>query len=268
MYTTNIKNIIYMDFDETVRPIDKNMRTYCGIKKLERQLIALNKEHSTVFGWITGGNIDSLLKKAEGYISVFPHFIGSSLGSELHWFDNGTFKPCIDWNARIKKIGFSYDLIDESINALRNKDIQLIKQDDTFQGKYKKSYYLYANSKGNLNNSLEIINTNLAHASIRVVVTKCNPQAGDPENCYDVDFIPSCCGKGKLTRFITNKLGVSYKNTFGFGDSENDLEMLNSVGNPYFVENAESDAKKNRFPITNGLYCMGIYNTLKNTYQL
>ncbi|WP_244298029.1 HAD family hydrolase [Actinobacillus vicugnae] len=98
---------------------------------------------------------------------------------------------------------------------------------------------------------------------IRVMFTKCNPAAGDPENCYDIEFIPTCCGKDQAVLFLLEELNISQNNVLAFGDSANDVTMFSKAGKGYLVSNADKTAIKTYGSSLNLPYCHGILNILK-----
>lgn len=45
-----------------------------------------------------------------------------------------------------------------------------------------------------------------------------------------IEFVPHGYSKGKAAQYLAQKLGIRIENTFGFGDSMNDIELLGQVG--------------------------------------
>ena len=138
---------------------------------------------------------------------------------------------------QIKKSGFEKGSIKTVVQILQNRGVNLIKQIDDYQGKFLESYYLLMSKR--TNEDLLMISELASEYNIKVITTKCNPAAGDPENCFDIQFMPKCCGKKEVLQFLVEKLGISKVDTWAFGDSFNDLEILQNVGNPYIVANAD-----------------------------
>ncbi|BBP86934.1 hypothetical protein BsIDN1_05520 [Bacillus safensis] len=98
---------------------------------------------------------------------------------------------------------------------------------------------------------------------VAVNINKCNPLAGDPADCYDVDFLPVGTGKDEIVRFMLNQYDLSKDQGFAFGDSGNDLRMLQSVTHGFLVQNATAEAKRHHHQICHHGYAKGIYETLK-----
>jgi kanosamine-6-phosphate phosphatase len=261
-----IDNIIFFDFDETIRPFAIEDRNRTAIKELEIMLQKISSEFNAIFGWISGSNFSSLIEKSNDYISLYPHFIGSSLGSELVFSKNDSYNASIEWEHHIKQSGFRLDLVDDFIRRAGMEGFNLTPQDETYQGRHKRSYYFYeAPSVANHLTAWGLVDCN-TESNLSVFVTRCNPAAGDPEGAYDVDLLPSCASKGKQCKFITKLFSIDQRNTIAFGDSANDSEMLNFVAHPYAVANGDLTSITARFKVTNGDYCDGILDTLKRYF--
>lgn len=101
---------------------------------------------------------------------------------------------------------------------------------------------------------------------------------GDPE-CFEklsphfhplvhnpevVEFVPNGHSKATGIQKICEYLGVDLADTYAFGDSVNDLEMLRVVGTGIAMGNGTEDAKEMADYITNDIYEDGIYNGLKH----
>lgn len=68
--------------------------------------------------------------------------------------------------------------------------------------------------------------------------------------------------KGTGVKKIVDVLGASMEDTYGFGDSMNDLPMLETVAHGIVMGEATEELKK-RFTVTDSLYADGIANGLK-----
>ncbi len=237
-YPTNVTRLIICDFDETYMPYLEENKNKSGILELENFINRNIEKLSILLGWVTGSSLSAVLRKSYKYVSTYPHYIASSLGSEFYWVRNGEIEEDEDWNMQIKKSGFEKGSIKTVVQILQNRGVNLIKQIDDYQGKFLESYYLLMPKR--TNEVLLMISELASEYNIKVITTKCNPAAGDPENCFDIQFMPKCCGKKEVLQFLVEKLGISKMDTWAFGDSFNDLEILQNVGNPYIVANADS----------------------------
>lgn len=68
--------------------------------------------------------------------------------------------------------------------------------------------------------------------------------------------------KGTGVKKIVDALGAKMEDTYGFGDSMNDLPMLETVAHGIVMGEATEELKK-RFTVTDSLYADGIANGLK-----
>lgn len=247
---------IFVDYDETYKPTTKLIGPDdTGLRQLEKYLV--NQSNQIVFGWISGSNLTSLFSKSEGYIQQLPHFISSSLGTELHWCIDGQILEDEEWMKQIRGSGFQRNKIMTLVSELELlHEIRLISQPDAFQGIYKAGYY-YRSGEYDAEH-FEIIHELANTIPADVKITKCNPAAGDPEGHFDVEFIPICCGKARVVEFISRRFKLDKSKTLAFGDSCNDVEMLGAVGHGYLVSNADEEARKIYPCVLSAPYCHGI----------
>ena len=63
-------------------------------------------------------------------------------------------------------------------------------------------------------------------------------------NCINGELVNKKFDKGKGVELIRNKLGISKADTIGFGDSMNDLEMIETVGFGVCMENGAEALKQ------------------------
>lgn len=262
-----IDHIIFFDFDETIRPYKEEARCADKISKLEDLLADLSKNHNVIFGWISGSNMSALLKKSAGYIGLYPHFVGSSLGSELMLSNGSGFGISTEWEDHINRSGFDVSLIDRFVELATQRGYALTKQDEAYQGRFKSSYYLRESATVPQELLVSGLISCNPHGSLSVFATRCNPAAGDPEDAYDVDILPSCASKGRQCEFLANLFSVPKENTVAFGDSANDAEMLGFVAHPYVVANGDLTAIPGKFTVTKGSYCEGIVGALEGLFH-
>lgn len=67
---------------------------------------------------------------------------------------------------------------------------------------------------------------------------------------------------------MLDKYNLKREDAFAFGDSGNDLRMLQAVKHGYLVENATEEAKNAHRKIATGPYSNGIISTLKSVIEL
>lgn len=63
-------------------------------------------------------------------------------------------------------------------------------------------------------------------------------------NCLNGDIVNRKFDKGQGIRLICDKLGVPIEDTYGFGDSMNDKEMIETVGTSVVMDNGSETLKK------------------------
>lgn len=260
-FPARVRRIVCCDLDETYRPIDASTRLRGGVAELETFITERSESLGLILGWVTGSSLKSVMRKAVGYSSSLPHFISPSLGSEFYWVRDGRPEPSAKWQERIERSGFSRDNILSSVSALAGRDVSLTLQHSDFQGEFMGCYYYFTGE--NPASDLAAIAAQADKAGIKALVSKCNPAAGDPADAYDVHFLPRCCGKGEALDFLCGELGIEGADTWAFGDSCNDMDMLHGAGNAFLVANADPQACE-LFPhITSGEYCHGIREKLE-----
>lgn len=79
-----------------------------------------------------------------------------------------------------------------------------------------------------------------------------------------VEIVPKGFTKGSGIAFVSEHLGIDRKDTFCFGDSVNDIEMLHAVGTGIVMGNGEPAAKGAADYVTNSVAEDGIYNALQH----
>ncbi|PHJ56920.1 hypothetical protein VF14_24950 [Nostoc linckia z18] len=264
-YIHQPKYVVFTDFDETYLAHQNQERHQKDQKELEEYLLNYTYEKQIILGWVTGSSLTSVFSKINKYsLKVLPHFIASSLGTELTYFNEKQYgKKDKQWENNLKETGFSEKLVNNLVNILSLDDIQLIPQPQIKDSCFLKNYYYHQRNKElDLQALLQI--KNIANkAGIAVNTSQCNPLCGDPENCYDVDFTPAGTGKKDIVNFILKQTNINYQNSIAFGESGNDIEMLQAVEHGYLVGNATNEAKKLHSRIEENEYTKGILSVLK-----
>lgn len=260
-FPTHIKTVVCCDLDETYIPFEQKNKPQGGVELLESFICSEGSDRGMMLGWITGTNRTSALRKANNYINRSPSFICCSLGTEFYWVNNGNLIPSEAWKKRIVQSGYDRDKILTVVERAKANGIQLIEQPDDYQGDFKISFYYTINE--HMEADFDWLKEAAKNASSRIVFTKCNPAAGDPEDCFDVEFIPTCCGKDETVSFIIEDLSVKKDSVYAFGDSCNDFPMFERSGHSYLVSNADPEAVKRHGVCLDKPYCHGILSVLK-----
>lgn len=260
------KYIIFSDFDETYYPHNMNDMRQKELYELEEYLKEKSIDGELLFGLVTGSSMEIVLNKMKkGNLRYFPHFIASDLGTEINYFSECNLgEPDLEWNSRLKNSEFSKEKIEEIVDSLWNINIFLNPQTQLGGSRYKRNYYYKVQNDITDKENLLAIKTIGDQYGVSVNINRCNPLAGDPEDSYDVDFIPNGTGKDEIVRFMLDKYNLTSKYAIAFGDSGNDLSMLRTVGQGYLLENATQEAKNAYGRQTKEQYSQGIIKTLKS----
>ncbi|MFC4404076.1 HAD-IIB family hydrolase [Gracilibacillus xinjiangensis] len=264
-----VNYLIFFDFDETYFPHDCTDELLNKLYELEEYLNNLAHKRSVKIGWVTGSDINQIVHKMErANISYSPHFIASNLGTEVYNVrENGELLINKVWEKRLKKANFSNDKVNELISELFNVyKIKLVEQTQFGQKRYKFNYYYFEKSKTQSQYDLKIISHLAKINGIGININRCNPKAGDPEDAFDVDFIPLNTGKKEIVKFMIKYYQVPFANTIAFGDSGNDVEMLKTVKHGYLLGNATEEAKGLYDKVTMYHYSSGILEVLKKLF--
>ncbi len=78
-----------------------------------------------------------------------------------------------------------------------------------------------------------------------------------------IEMVPKGYSKATGIMYLCDKLGINIEDTFAFGDSANDIEMLKCVGCGIAMGNGTDDAKNVADYVTDSLHDDGIYNACK-----
>ncbi|OHX48530.1 HAD-IIB family hydrolase [Cytobacillus oceanisediminis] len=258
--------LMIFDFDETYYPHELKGWQLKDLYELEEYLDRIVHKKNIRIGWVTGSSLADIHKKMRAArMNYLPHFIASNLGTEL-WEINskGEFYQNQEWSKRIKRSGFSHRVVEDLINDLRQLyGIQLQKQTQFGQQSFKMNYYYFIEDSARVKYDLDIIKQLARNSGINFNINRCNPLAGDPVNAFDVDFIPQNTGKRAVVYFVIKQFSISVENTFAFGDSGNDIEMLKAVRHGYLLKNATEEAKQLHDTITADPYAKGIQNVCR-----
>ncbi|MGP1908417.1 HAD-IIB family hydrolase [Metabacillus sp. JX24] len=262
--------LLFLDFDETYFPHECTNKQLVMLRNLEEYLNWLSKTYRVKVGWVTGSSLQQVeqkMKKAN--LRYLPHFISSNLGTELWQPDqHGDLKTVSEWDSYVLKAGFSHQLVEDLLFELKNTfNIPLHPQTQLGQQKYKMNYYYYITSDAIAEYHLPIIKRLAQNNGIGININRCNPKAGDPEQAFDVDFIPVGTGKKEIVRFMRHFYQVPAEGTLAFGDSGNDVEMLNEVQHGYLLKNATQEARGLYRKITENEYGEGIMEICKKRVE-
>ncbi len=77
------------------------------------------------------------------------------------------------------------------------------------------------------------------------------------------ELVPKGYSKATGIKYIIEQLDIPWENTYAFGDSENDLDMMKYVCNSVAMGNAVEEIKKVSKYVTDTIYNEGVYKGLK-----
>ncbi|WP_433751181.1 HAD-IIB family hydrolase [Paenibacillus amylolyticus] len=261
--------LIFFDFDETYYPHECSPEHLRRVYELERYIQHLARNHHVKVAWVTGSSIQQIQAKMKtAGMTQFPHFIASNLGTDL-WEvrHDGQLLTLPSWQKIIRESGFSRRDVEDLIGELKSTyNITLHEQTQFGHSGYKMNYYYYAESLVKTQYDIHIIRHLATNHGIGININECNPKAGDPEHAYDVDFIPVGTGKKAAVQFLIDYNQVLLSNTLAFGDSGNDIEMLQMVTHGYLLQNATTEAKSFHHNVAPYPYAEGILHICRNFF--
>ncbi|PZD97083.1 haloacid dehalogenase [Paenibacillus sambharensis] len=261
--------LIFFDFDETYYPHECLPEQLNKVYELELYLQQLARDYHVKTAWVTGSSVQQIQAKMKlAGMTQLPHFIASNLGTEM-WEagPDGQLVTVPAWAKIIKASGFSRRDVEDLISELKlTFNIVLHEQTQFGQSGYKMNYYYYPASAARIPYDLSIIRHLAANHGIGININMCNPKAGDPENAYDVDFIPAGSGKKAAVQFLVDYNQVPQSNTMAFGDSGNDIEMLRTVSHGYLLQNATAEAKSCHHNVAPYPYAEGILHVCRKFF--
>ncbi|MEC0123482.1 HAD-IIB family hydrolase [Paenibacillus pabuli] len=262
--------LIFFDFDETYYPHECLPEQLEMVYTLEKYLQQLARDLQVKIAWVTGSSFPQIQSKMNmAGMTQLPHFIASNLGTEM-WEVNpdGQLITVPAWDKIISQSGFTRRTVEDLISQLKSLfNIVLHEQTQFGQSAYKMNYYYYAVSPDKTQYDISTIRHLAAQHGIGININQCNPKAGDPENAYDVDFIPIGTGKKAAVQFLMDYNQVLLTKTLAFGDSGNDIEMLQMVAHGYLLQNATAEAKLCHNNVAPYPYAKGILHVCRHIFE-
>ncbi|MGW1616942.1 HAD-IIB family hydrolase [Streptomyces sp. NPDC002285] len=260
-----IQCAVFTDFDETYLAHSQTPEIRRTLQDLEDFLSKECERRGILIGWVTGSSLQSVMSKVDQYeLSILPHFIASSLGAELVHFENGVARSDSHWQHRISAGGYSTQTVLRLVRELAGSGIILTPQPSWQPGELMQSFYYEARSDTVDRRTINAVRGAALRCGIQINFARCNPQAGDPPGFYDVDFFPAMCGKKSVMRYLCKLFRVPLRKVIAFGDSEGDVEMLQTAGSGILVANSTDDAKKLYPRVSNFQYAGAILDVLKH----
>lgn len=239
------KPMIFFDLDETI--FDHHDNSHYWYHELESYLMYLKIKYALTFGIITGANFFETKKKIKALnMKLWPDFIAVGFGTDIYHRTNTHYLLDFKWRSQQQAV-YNKNTISMILSILEKNDIKLVKEAHRSENNLKDSFY-YLNPMPHITTTnqmkIKLIRLLCYKYKIKVIISQCNPNIGDPKNAFDVDFIPRTCGKENVAKYLVKKHDIAKPFVFAFGDSENDLSLLKSVQYGYAVSNATSNLKK------------------------
>jgi kanosamine-6-phosphate phosphatase len=260
----SVRRAVFCDFDETYLAHSPSGAQHRALAELERYLWKHCTPNQLLFGWVTGSSLASVMAKVQRYgLTVLPHFVASALGTQITFFRDGVAHPDDDWRVSLQASGYSSEAVAAAVAALAELGIALAPQTQITPSGFRHSYYHASRGADQDGEAIAQIRAVAAARAIGVNVSRCNPAAGDPAHCFDVDFLPTVCGKANVVAYVCRRFGVERSATLGFGDSGNDLEMLEAVGHGVLVGNSTAEARTRFARVSEYHYAEAILRTLR-----
>lgn len=257
-FPQTIDYLVCSDFDETYFAHD--LANAEDVKALDDYIAATD---NVLFGIVSASTIEMIEDcLAKGHFKYRPHFISSNSGTELRFYQQGTAQYDEAYEQQLLDQGFTKSTIMEVEAQLAEEGIPLTVQLPFADAPFSRNYYYQESDQQTDEWHFKRIRELAAARSLIVNISKCNPLIGDPADHYDVDFFPATAGKDAVVHYLINKYNISHDNTCAFGDSGNDIKMLNAVKHGYLVSNATPEAKKLFSQVTDEPYSRGILTTL------
>lgn len=251
-----MRTIVFCDFDATFWNIGDVEQT---VENIDQLVSVLNRQPGDItFGWVTGSSTDRALGLVQSAgCSFTPDFVSGDLGTDLRVRNGNRLVPDHVWKNRLDADGYSHERVQSIVGEFEQSlGVPLVPQQERFPA-FKCNYYLSQDDV----QSVDRLRQMTTGTGIRLNVNKCNPDAGDPEGFFDVDFIPASAGKAETVAHLLEDTREDTR-SYGFGDSGNDLAMLARVDCPWLVANATAEAKQAGFPVTDKSYLGGVVEVL------
>jgi kanosamine-6-phosphate phosphatase len=255
------KFIICLDLDGTL--FDASFHGPHWYLKLDKLLHLLLERKLIQYGVITGSNsveaLNKLNKMLRLYLQAPLSFVATGFGTHLYYLDDMHHIYLDEEWAQLVKQSYSKEKIKKIVKILADQQIHLIPESRS-KNPLKDSFYFIVDGKPEM--TLKVIKKIVDYYKIKVIISKCNPENGDLENAYDIDFIPIFAGKERVLNYLLNQFDLEKQQSIVFGDSKNDLAILMSAGKGFAVANATVELKAYPIDLCRYGYAQGIYHTL------
>ena len=255
------KRLILCDFDETYFKHNTQPDDFSALREMETVLSDASLYQNAVVAILTGSTLESIMTKMQSIDMQFkPKHIFSDLSTKMYTWQNNGYIASDEYQQNVLSERFLLTDILTILHKVSTKyQVDFIPQ-KAF-GENDTHYNFYFHSLKDVNKDRIILRDLVEYAQSKgytVKYNRCNPLAGDPENAYDIDFIPKNSGKLYATQFLMDSYNISKKDVIGFGDSGNDEEFLSYLKHAFVMSNSSDTHMKQKFSKTKFPYYKGI----------
>ncbi len=247
---TTPEYLICSDLDATYLAHGETAQQRTERLTLEDWLARLAHDYAALFCIVTGSSLRNVESKVRKYhLQVMPHFLAAGLGSDLLVFNQQCqqFELYMPWFEQLRMKTLNRQDIDDILAVLsRDYGVQANLQPEYQQTERCRSYWLHAGHE-NFEHVVETLRGLAQQAGLFVNASHGSVHASEEAGIINVDFVPQECGKQAAVTFLVNHFEIPREQTFAFGDSGNDLNMLRYVQHGLLVSNATDEARRH-FP--------------------
>lgn len=222
---TSKKNIIFTDLDGTLLGDNKAIKDF---NKYWLQNFYFDK--NKLLAYNSGRCISEILPFFNNFL-IPPDFIIASTGSEVYFYEKSSrnYKTDEAWDRR-RNQDWDPDYLKTAFSVF-----PFLKGCNFDGGRIS-----FTSSTLEIQKNLDIIEETLVNIE-REQKIKCKLViSGEGEHRY-VDFLSQYTGKGVACEYICRRVNFPIENAVGFGDSMNDVEMLEMCGKAVMVRNSQMD---------------------------
>lgn len=256
------QHLLLFDFDETYYKHHTTSEDIDDLKQMEDTLSNIEMSNNATTAILTGSSITSVLNKMNSINMEYkPKHVFSDLSSKMFTFQRGEYVESEKYKEMVLATPFKKEDILEIVSTIATKYQCDVKPQREFAHDAT-LYDFYYFSQGDNAIDLKILNDMTKYAKSKnytMKFNKCNPLAGDPEDAYDVNFIPNNAGKLFATKFLMEVYDIPLENIIGFGDSGNDYEFLAFLKHSFVMRNSTDEMMRNEFTMSKYPYYKGIH---------
>lgn len=260
------RKLLLFDFDETFYKHQPTSRDIEDMKDMEQLLTQLSKE-GVIIAILTGSALASVLSKMTKTGMTFkPHYIATDLSSKLYTWSGKSYVINETYQKQVLDGMFELSEIQQLISTISYKHHVSFQPQKIFQ-LHDTHYNYYFKTLGDEVEDQRILNELISLARDKhyvVQYNRCNPRAGDPENAYDVDFLPQYAGKKYAAQFLMSQCDIHVSQVLGFGDSGNDREFLRFLQHRFVMCNSTDPSMISEFEITKYPHYKGLIYHIKD----